>query len=114
MAYSFVIGDTLVHPEEYLDKMHSGELGRFRTSLNRRSNALAKDAIPRPRKPAELAFSNGIITADDVISARKDQAPDFQAVGIGKPLSIEIASIYTGDAPGTALGQPPSLLWPRR
>lgn len=110
MAYSFVIGDTLVHPEEYLDKMHSGELGRFRTSLNRRSNALAKDAIPRPRKPAELAFSNGIITADDVISARKDQAPDFQAVGIGKPLSIEIASIYTGDAPGTALGQPPSLL----
>ncbi len=110
MAYSFVIGNTLVHPQEYLEKIDSGEVMRFRTALTRRSNALAKDALPRPRKPAEINFSTGTVTTDEVLTARKDAAPDFQPVGIGKPLSIEIAGIYTGDAPSTALGQPPSLL----
>ena len=112
MAYSFVIGDTQVRPEEYHDKLETGELSRFRLALAARSRAVEVSKSPRSRrsKPAALDFSTGTVTDDGVLAARKDSAPDFQPVGIGKPLSIEIAGIFTGDAPSTALGQPPDLL----
>ena len=34
----------------------------------------------------------------------------FEPIGIGKPLSIEILTIYTGDAPKKFLGGKPDLL----
>ncbi len=110
MAYFFVIGNTLVHPDEYQSKLKSGEVRRFRTALAARSKAQQKAGTARARKAVSLEFTTGSVTDEQVLTARQDAAPDFQPVGIGRPLSIEIAGIYTGDAPNSALGQKPDLL----
>ncbi len=50
---------------------------------------------------------------EDIITrglAREHHAPAFTPIGIGKPLSVEILTVYTGDAPQKFLGGKPDLL----
>lgn len=83
MATFHVVGNTLLEPEEALTKSLSGEL-------------------------AELSKQNGIITELKSRNGGGGEAPrglvaataadtSFSPIGVGKPLSIEIATVYAGE-----------------
>jgi hypothetical protein len=95
---AFVIGGKLVSPEELDEKLALGFIPRLRErSVSGR--------------PAEIRFRAGAVSAADL--AAEVNRPDFAPIGIGKPLGIEILTVYTGNAPGHVLGVltgEPSLL----
>ena len=81
MASFHVIGNSLVEPEELFLKNISGESSNLRTIDLRTSDLnfeFAASAVPL-RELSTLNINR-----------------DFSPIGIGKPLSIEIATVYTG------------------
>lgn len=96
MAHSFVIGGTVVTPEELYEKAALGAFSRFQDEA-------------RQNRRAELEFSRGVVTAAEVFSP-ESVIPEYTPIGIGKPMSIEILAIYTGDAPKKLLGRPDLLV----
>ena len=72
MGSSLVIGGKQIRPEELQEKYALGEL-----------DALPKSSAP----PTDAAFATASST------------PGFTPIGIGKPLSVEILTVYTGNAP---------------
>lgn len=86
---AFVIGGRLVGPEELNEKAALGTIDRFR-------------ALRARREPGEIRFRAGSVSTRDL--AEEASRPDFAPIGIGKPLGIELLTVYTGDAPGRFLG----------
>lgn len=97
MAHSFVIGDTVVSSEELAEKAALGAISRFQAEVRR--NPMAK-----------LEFSGGTVTAAEVFAAPKSVVPGYKPIGIGKPMSIEILAVYTGDAPNKLFSRPDLLV----
>lgn len=100
MPISYVIGDTVVSDDEYDVKVALGSIGRFRA-----------EAEGDPQ--ATLQFSRGIVNAQDVLGVGErsfDLTPAFSPVQIGAPLSIEILTVYTGNAPRKLFGKPDLLV----
>lgn len=95
MAILQSFGNTLVLDEELNDKITSGALDRF---------ILGTDS------EASLEFSNGSISKREIEDKSREVVPDFTEIDLGKPLSIEILSAYTGDVPGKFFGKPDMLV----
>ncbi|MBN1259815.1 MAG: hypothetical protein JXB35_03960 [Anaerolineae bacterium] len=97
MAYAYVIGKTLVGAEEFSEKVALGLIQRFQDEARRNPQA-------------RLALRNGTVTAAEAEAHAQSTAPGFTPIGIGKPMSLEILSIYTGNAPGGLFGKPDLLV----
>ena len=94
MAVLHSLGNNLVDSKEIADKASSGALKRFDTSTKKKKNA-------------KINFRTGTLTSRDLNDAG---VVKFTPIGIGKPLSMEIVTIYSGDAPKKFLGGKPDLL----
>ncbi len=91
MGSTFVIGHTQVSPGELQEKHATGELDRFHAAGG----------------SGRMEMAAGTVRAADISTT----APDFTEIGIGKPLSLEILTVYTGDAPPRrGFGRKPDLL----
>lgn len=104
MGCTYMIGNAPVTAEELEEKVAIGLVDRFRANAVSNLNA-------------RLDFYRGFVVAAEVLPPSSDptvpppSAPDFVPIGIGKPISIEILTIYTGDAPSKAIfGGKPDLL----
>jgi hypothetical protein len=86
MATFSVIGKLLVDPEEIIHKKFSGELSSFRN--------LSPEALTKSDK--SMKFGDEVIEVNKLASTQKALRSDFQPIGIGKPLSIEITTVYSG------------------
>ena len=86
MAVLFSLGNTLVDAKEILAK---------KSSLKNLK-----------KKNGKIEFRSGTVTARGV--ERNKVA--FTPIGIGKPLSLQIMSVYTGDAPKKVIGGNKDLL----
>ena len=96
MATSIVLRNGLiVSEEEFNEKVNLGALDRFYEE-----SAADQDAT--------LEFTTGAISAAELGAVAKgDDVNPFEPIGLGKPLSIEILSLYTGMLPGKfGLGKP--------
>jgi hypothetical protein len=97
MAHAFLIGNTMVSSEELAEKSALGTLDRFHAEAQR-------DAT------AALRLRAGTVTADEVFAAPETVVPGYEPIGFGKPMSIEILAVYTGDAPNRIFGRPDLLV----
>lgn len=87
MALIYYLNDVAVFEEEVLEKQHSGELERLDSELSGNPDGTV------------YSFESGDVNPLDLVT------PDFEPIGIGKPLSIEILTVYSGDAPERWLGK---------
>lgn len=85
MATFHVIGNSLVNPEEIFNKKFSGELSALRNI----------DDLSKSNKSME--FTDATIPINSLTNLHKELRKDFTQIGIGKPLSVEIATVYTGE-----------------
>ena len=88
MAVLFSLGNTLVDSKEISEKRSSGDLKKL------------------SKKNGKVDFRSGSVTSRDVAKNKVS----FTPIGIGKPLSLQIMSIYTGDAPRKTIGGNKDLL----
>lgn len=79
MASLFILGDTLIDREEYEEKMITGQIDDLLIGM-------------AEKKTVILGLQDGNIHATD-----PGNEVDFQPIGIGKPLSVEIMTLYSGD-----------------
>ncbi|TWU57614.1 hypothetical protein [Rubripirellula reticaptiva] len=90
MGMFYAYGGALIDENEIQAKTESGEFASF-----------ARSAMKAPAD-ASIDFSTGRLTAADLrgpmVSPVATRTP-FEAIGIGKPLTIEIRHIYTGRYP---------------
>ncbi|MGG8496264.1 hypothetical protein ACQY1Q_07585 [Tenacibaculum sp. TC6] len=91
MAAIYYVNDVPVFEDEVKEKLYSGELFLFDKAVN------SGDEM-------NINFENGSINSNELGSI------DFTPIGIGKPLSIEILTIYSGDAPERFLGKKDMLV----
>lgn len=91
MATIYYVNDIPVFEDEIKEKLYSGELFQFDKAIQSGSEM-------------NLNFENGLINSNEL------NYIDFTPIGIGKPLSIEILTIYSGDAPGRFLGKKDMLV----
>ncbi|CAL2083354.1 hypothetical protein [Tenacibaculum sp. 190524A02b] len=91
MATIYYLNDVPVFEDEAKEKLYSGELSSL-------------DKAVRSGGEMSLQFENGSINANELSPI------DFTPIGIGKPLSIEILTVYSGDAPGRFLGKKDMLV----
>ena len=89
MSGAFVVGDRLVSPEELEEKVAFGAISRFGDRIRR-------------GKEAEIQLMSGTVTSADIEAVTN--RPGFEPIGLGKPLVIEILTVYMGDAPNRVLG----------
>jgi hypothetical protein len=90
LAYSLVIGKQVVSSAEFAEKVALGMVDQFETTTLKLGAATAKGGALAPEDSGGL--------------------PGFEAIGIGRPLSVEILSVYTGEAPSKWYGGKPDLL----
>lgn len=88
MASSLVIGRRMVRTEELDERMALGQLRTF-------VHSAAKEEV------VVLETTAGSVPSSDVPAL--STVPGFTPIDLGKPLRIEIQTIYTGDAPRTGL-----------
>ncbi|XLS29871.1 hypothetical protein ACJD0Z_03375 [Flavobacteriaceae bacterium M23B6Z8] len=86
MALIYYMGGTPIFEEEAKQKQYSGDFHVFNKALSEGSNY-------------DLKVRHGVLSTKDF------DKPEFKKIGIGKPLSIEILTIYSGDAPNRFLGK---------
>src|SRR5689334_17516670 len=100
MANLLIVGNTLVHAEEYIEKKQLGEINNFTEAF-------------KNEKPAEISFSGGTVTTGDIkevfdkISEGTGTGAvptPYTEIGLGKPVCVEILTIYTGDYPNGLFG----------
>src|SRR5690242_3765153 len=82
MAIYYSFGDALVGQEELRTKAASGKLAPFMKSL------------VRGDKGVSLEFTTGKATTESVLEG---PIIGFEPIGIGKPLTIQIRHVYTGN-----------------
>ncbi|WP_205504618.1 hypothetical protein [Rufibacter psychrotolerans] len=95
MASMFIVGNTLVDTDEFLEKKQFGGMADLATSL-------------KDKKERSIEFSSGSVKSSEIIenfnkidrenSTLKELNP-YTPIGLGKPLTIEILTVYTGDYP---------------
>ncbi|MDC7996901.1 hypothetical protein [Gilvibacter sediminis] len=86
MALIYYVGDVPVFEDEAKRKTLTGELEAFNKAVTEGTDF-------------HLTVDHGEIKAQEF------ERPDFKPIEIGKPLSIEILTVYTGDAPNKFLGK---------
>lgn len=59
---------------------------------------------------ASLNLNSGTILAPEFNQYILNNQPTYHPIGVGKPLSIEILSIYTGEAPSTLFGKAKDIM----
>jgi hypothetical protein len=93
MGSSIIIGSKQISSQELREKQATGAL---------------QDFIASKKPEAALEFSTGTVTRSTAAAA---VVPQFEPIGIGKPLSIEILTAYSGNAPTrTFFGGLPDVL----
>lgn len=97
MAVLYNIGNVLADADELVEKAHLGDLHTF---LKAAANG----------EDHNFEFRAGSLRSLDLHDNTKLGLPDFTQPGIGKPLSVEILSVYTGDAPQKFFGGRKDLL----
>lgn len=88
MAIFYAIGNALVSNDEFREKGAQGKLQTF------------QDLMTKRPKDARLEFAHGIATADNVTQFFTEDSGGtigFEPIGIGKPLTIQLRHIYTGN-----------------
>jgi hypothetical protein len=97
VAHSLVIGGRPVGSAEFAEMIALGTIEQFETSAEH-SGAIRRGLEALTAKGGALApeYSGGL--------------PGFEEIGLGRPLSLEILSVYTGDAPSRYFGGKPDLL----
>lgn len=85
MAMLYAVGTKLVPAAELAYK---GQIGALNGLIDMKA----------PTTPIE--FTSGSVTPEDIKDAAENQAVPFTPIGMGKPLSIQFLTAYTGDAPG--------------
>lgn len=88
MAIFYGIGNALVGNDELRDKAAQGKLQNFQELMMSRS------------KDARMEFMFGTATAENVTRSITDDAGGtigFEPIGIGKPLTIQLRHVYTGN-----------------
>ncbi|PKV50796.1 hypothetical protein ATE84_2863 [Aquimarina sp. MAR_2010_214] len=91
MALLYYVGGTPISEEEAKEKLYSGELEKL-------------DRAVESGNSFNLDFENGQIKAEEF------DIGEFTPIGVGKPLSVEILTYYTGKAPKKFLGKKDLLL----
>ncbi|MEN0046159.1 MAG: hypothetical protein AAF806_03760 [Bacteroidota bacterium] len=97
MAVLYNFGNVLTDENELAEKAHIGKLRQF---VNAASHGEDKS----------IEFRHGRVTTKDLSDNSQLDLPDFTQPEIGKPLSVEILSVYTGDAPQKFFGGKKDLL----
>ena len=97
MAVGYFYGNTMVNLEEVAEKNAMGAFNKFNKSIDKGQNPTLK-------------FRNGMVSIAEVNDNSGLDIPDRTPIGIGKPLSIEILCVYTGDAPNKLFGGKKDLL----
>lgn len=97
MAVLYNFGNVLTDENELAEKAHIGKLRQF---VNAASHGEEKS----------IEFRHGRVTTKDLSDNSHLELPDFTQPEIGKPLSVEILSVYTGDAPQKFFGGKKDLL----
>jgi hypothetical protein len=91
MPLFYALGDALIKRDELLEKVWGGKLNAFQRS---------KDVLP---SEACVEFSNGALTSLNASPApvlgTASEPIKPEPIGIGKPLTIEIREVYTGEYP---------------
>jgi len=82
MASFNVIGTSLIEPEEFFNKKFSGEIASLK-------------GIDLATADGALDFVNERVELREIAEVEKKR--DFSPIGIGKPLSVEIATVYVGE-----------------
>jgi len=89
MAIYYAYGDALVSKDEIYSKVAAGKLQKFQKDLAGRA------------ENAKLEFRFGTATAKNVLRSfvadPGGQPIGFEPIGIGKPLTVQIRHIYTGN-----------------
>lgn len=88
MAIVYAVGDALVGKDEIDAKLASGKLQQFQ-----------RDLVNNP-DDASIQFLSGTANARNILDSlvRKTGPPiDFEPIGIGKPLTVQIRHVYTGN-----------------
>jgi hypothetical protein len=91
MSLIYYVNETPIFEEEAKEKLYSGKLEKLDQALKRGVDF-------------ELQVENGSINSTD------EYFKNFEPIGLGKPMSIEILTYYTGDAPKKFLGKKDLLL----
>lgn len=97
MAVSYFFGDTMVETNEVLEKNAMGVFSKFNKNYFRGIDA-------------SIEFRNGVFNARTLNDNSGINLPDRIPIGIGKPLSIEILCLYSGDAPKKLFGGKKDML----
>ncbi len=97
MAILYNFGSVLVDAEEVAERQH---LGDFNVFLRRATKGLE----------AKMEFRSGTLESKDFYDNSFIGLPAFTQPSIGRPLSIEILCVYTGDAPQKFFGGRKDLL----
>lgn len=91
MAIGYYFGKTLVQPNEIIEKQAMGIFSKFEKSVSKIGKG-------------KIEFKNGVFESRSKVSRNTLKVAERTPVGIGKPLSIEILCVYTGDAPNNFFG----------
>ncbi|MEM9888112.1 MAG: hypothetical protein AAF849_19620 [Bacteroidota bacterium] len=97
MAVLYNFGNVLTDASELAEKMHLGDFSAFVKAAEKGEDK-------------NFDFRAGRLHTSDLTDNTKLDLPDFTQPGIGKPLSVEILSVYTGDAPQRFFGGKKDLL----
>ena len=97
MALLFNIGNILADQGEIAEKTHLGDFNHFLNQLAKGENS-------------QIDFRAGTLHASDLLDNSRLDLPQFTQPKIGGPLSVEILTVYTGDAPHKFLGGKNDLL----
>jgi hypothetical protein len=101
MANILIVGNTLVQPEEYSEKKQLGDLDELNHAVKNQGSA-------------NLSFSTGDVSTAEIMDNFKKLSAPFEStgnapnpfieIGLGKPVCVEILTIYTGDYPNGLFG----------
>ena len=107
MGNLLIIGNTLVHPDEYQEKKQIGNIDEFIKSFD--SN-----------KDSKLDFTTGSVNTKEIrsnfekvnksLESSTGEVNPSTPIGLGKPLCVEILTIYTGDYPNGLFGGKKDLM----
>jgi hypothetical protein len=95
MGAFLAIGEQLVDHEALQDQLARGRWQDFERDINAGKDAHI-EVGDRSVGRVDVEFSPPMAGA----TATETETPQFTAIGIGQPLSIEIFAMYTGDGPG--------------
>ena len=85
-----------------------GSIPAYCEELRQKSSQLSD--IIHNKSVAKIEFRNGVFDLNGAQSKHPQSVSSFSDIGLGKPLSIEIMSSYSGDVPKKFLGRRPDVM----